>query len=249
LFGENTDQTWRDLAREDPYFAVLTTEGTRGAGEDPERKTAFMRTGEEFADLVFAVWPELQQIDRSRVVDFGCGVGRLLIPFARRFDEAVGVDVSDVMLAEARANAAAAGVNNLRLVADVAETGPADLVHSQIVLQHIPVARGLELIAGMWRQVRPGGVLAIQFPIAADLSTTGRIYKALTSAAPWLRPAINLLRGKPPNADRMQMNVYPLNDIVQMLHLNGGNRITLVGWPSDPWHQGVYLLARREREA
>ncbi len=44
------------------------------------------------------------------------------------------------------------------------EAPEADLVHSQIVLQHIPVETGLHLIAQMWGKVRVGGFLAINFP-------------------------------------------------------------------------------------
>src|SRR5215475_1922773 len=35
----------------------------------------------------------------GRLIDLGCGTGRLLVPFARRGFECVGVDLSDAMLA------------------------------------------------------------------------------------------------------------------------------------------------------
>lgn len=246
-FIEDTDQTWRDLAREDPYFAVLTLDTARGAAKDPARKAAFMQTGEEFVALVFAEWPELQATPRGTAVDFGCGVGRLLLPLARRFEKAIGVDVSDDMLAEARANAAEASLANLDFVKRIGDAPEADFVHSQIVLQHIPVNRGLALIASMWSRVNPGGLLAIQFPIAASLSIKGRLYKSIVQFAPWMRFVVNLLTGKRLSANRMQMNVYSLNDIVRLLHASGANQIGIVDWPSDPWHHGVYLLARRAR--
>ena len=46
----------------------------------------------------------------GRLIDLGCGTGRLLIPFARRGFECVGVDLSDAMLAIARHKAERSGV-------------------------------------------------------------------------------------------------------------------------------------------
>jgi SAM-dependent methyltransferase len=46
----------------------------------------------------------------GHVLDLGCGTGRLCLHFARRGFECVGVDLSHEMLAKARENALAAGV-------------------------------------------------------------------------------------------------------------------------------------------
>lgn len=46
----------------------------------------------------------------GRLLDLGCGTGRLAIHFARKGYDCVGVDLSEEMLARAAANAAAAGV-------------------------------------------------------------------------------------------------------------------------------------------
>jgi SAM-dependent methyltransferase len=46
----------------------------------------------------------------GRLLDLGCGTGRLLIPFARRGYWVLGVDLSEEMLKVARAKAAAEGV-------------------------------------------------------------------------------------------------------------------------------------------
>lgn len=46
----------------------------------------------------------------GRLIDLGCGTGRLCVHFARKGFDCVGVDLSEEMLAQARANADAAGV-------------------------------------------------------------------------------------------------------------------------------------------
>jgi SAM-dependent methyltransferase len=57
----------------------------------------------------------------GRLVDLGCGTGRLLVPFARRGYEVLGVDLSAEMLAVAREKAAAAGVRVGLVRANLAE--------------------------------------------------------------------------------------------------------------------------------
>jgi SAM-dependent methyltransferase len=46
----------------------------------------------------------------GRLIDLGCGTGRLLVPFARRGFECVGVDLSDAMLTIAREKMERAGL-------------------------------------------------------------------------------------------------------------------------------------------
>jgi hypothetical protein len=69
------------------------------------------------------------------------------------------------MLAEAKANCDAFGVGNieLRLVDDTLHSVDEqfDLVHSFIVLQHIPPARGLETLRRLLSKIAPGGCAAI----------------------------------------------------------------------------------------
>lgn len=93
--------------------------------------------------------------------------------------------------------------------------------------------------------MRVGGFLAIQFPVAADLCRATRAYESSLGHAPWIAPVLSLARGKPHDADRMQMNVYPLNRIVRLFQTSGANRIVIISWPSNPWHPGVFLLVQR----
>src|SRR5438128_624013 len=47
----------------------------------------------------------------GRLVDLGCGTGRLCLHFAAKGYDCVGVDLSEEMLAKARANVQTAGIN------------------------------------------------------------------------------------------------------------------------------------------
>jgi SAM-dependent methyltransferase len=57
----------------------------------------------------------------GRLIDLGCGTGRLLVASARRGCRVLGVDLSAAMLAEAAAKASAAGVSVRLLRANLAE--------------------------------------------------------------------------------------------------------------------------------
>ena len=70
------------------------------------------------ADLAFV---EKHCPPSGRLLDLGCGTGRLLIPFARRGHFVLGVDLSAEMLKVARAKAEAAGVSVPLLRANLTE--------------------------------------------------------------------------------------------------------------------------------
>src|SRR5690606_14862945 len=136
----------------DPYFGVLTHDRYRSSRITADDYLAFFESGRGHVEAVLASCRRHfgESFQPQRVLDFGCGVGRVLLPFSEVCDEVVGVDVSESMLAEARRNCARFGVTNATLVrADdtlSAIDGKFDLIHSTIVFQHIESERGLDLI-------------------------------------------------------------------------------------------------------
>lgn len=163
-----TDQDWRDWGRQDPYFAVITDERFRADRLDEQARAEFFASGEQHVQHVMREARNMVGGDfrPARALDFGCGVGRVAIPLCSQADEVVGVDVSPDMLEEATRNAARQGVSNLKLLPSddqlSAVSGQFQLVHSAIVLQHIPPVRGRELFALLLERIAPGGVGAFQ---------------------------------------------------------------------------------------
>jgi len=168
----DTDKDWMHIAEQDPFWGVLSQGRFRKDKMSKARFAEFMATGDKFVgDILGVVRKHLDpDIRFKRVLDFGCGVGRLLIPLARHSDEAVGVDVAPAMLELCRKNAREAGVTNITLVQGSDDlkgvAGEFDLVNSYIVLQHIPPDRGLRLLRLLLERLRIGGVASIQVTYA-----------------------------------------------------------------------------------
>jgi SAM-dependent methyltransferase len=164
----DTDVEWEKWGARDPYYGVLTHDRFRSERMTADAYRDFFETGRGHVREVLASCRRYfgTGFEPRRVLDFGCGVGRLLIPFSEVSSSVVGVDISDSMLAEARRNCARFGVTNAEFVRSDDELsavkGRFDLVHSAIVLQHIESAeRGLDIIARMVSLILPGGVAAI----------------------------------------------------------------------------------------
>lgn len=118
----------------------------------------------------------------ERALDFGCGAGRLTIALADRVGSAVGVDISEPMLAKARELDTVGRCDFVRNDReDLAQFDDTsfDVVMSSLVLQHLPpnLARGY--LAELVRVLRPGGALIVQLVTAPDRSLRGMAVRLL----------------------------------------------------------------------
>lgn len=230
MFGTGEDPHWETWAKRDPYYAVLSAEEFRRGSIDADARNKFFDSGERHVQQVLErIAARGWQAGRTAALDYGCGVGRLVMPFARHFERVVGVDVSSSMLAEARRNCEQGGVPNVQLIPVSqfnSELGQFDLVHSCLVLQHIPVPAGLEIISRLASLLKVGGVGALQFPLDCRGDLLRRATFAIRAR---IRPAhalLNWMRGRPAADPPMLMNSYPLNRVYHLLHEAGVREIT-----------------------
>jgi SAM-dependent methyltransferase len=181
---------WDERAREDAFHFVDNREPYRHADEG-----RFWREGERDLDtllgsLGLAVEPG------DRVLDVGCGIGRLTRVLASRAAHVTALDVSPEMLALAQEHNADLGtvewvLGDGETLAGI-EDASLDAVVSHVVLQHIPSAKvQLGYVAEFGRVLRPGGWAA--FGLSTDPhvheprpQTTGRrgFFKALVGQQP-----------------------------------------------------------------
>jgi ubiquinone/menaquinone biosynthesis C-methylase UbiE len=133
------------------------------------------REGYERLRLLARVrWPETARLfadvgvgPGQTCLDLGCGGGAVTMELARLVGpsgRAVGIDMDDVKLELARADAAEAGLSNVEFRrADVGEwndTEAYDVVYARFLLEHVPGP--LDLLRRMWAAVKPGGALAVE---------------------------------------------------------------------------------------
>jgi SAM-dependent methyltransferase len=222
MISDDSDVSWEQIGRENPYFGVLTDPRFRGRALEGDLKAAFLQTGEDHVEWLIASigrhFARPAQTDAA--LDFGCGVGRLVVPLAKRFKQVVGVDVSGSMLAEAEKNIVESGLSNVQFVKSDDRLGgidgPFDLIHSVITFQHIPGERGEVILRHLLERLRAGGVIALQFYVFRPVSKARRW---LTRARGLFRPlhwGVNVAQGKRWDEPLMQHNIYDMGRVLQL---------------------------------
>ncbi len=249
--SSNTDRTWECYGDQNPYYGVLTDPKYLADRITDENRAAFFVTGDEHVEHVLDLISRTMGPDFAlhSVLDFGCGVGRLTIPFAQHANVVVGVDISASMLAEARANAAHLQRANVDFFESDDElslaTGRYSLVHSYVVLQHIPLARGMGLVEQLVDRVEPGGVGALHVTYASRRSRASRTFRQVRLLFPPLHWAVNISRGRPWKTPMMQMNLYDLGAVVEVLQARGDAVAIHAELTEHSGFLGAFILFRR----
>ncbi len=216
VFNFDTDRNWEKFGKNDPYYGVLTDDKYRKSKLTNESKEDFFTSGYEYIDLVLKKIKENIDSDYSvrKALDFGCGVGRLVIPLSEVAETVTGVDISESMLHEARKNCDDRAISNIDLVksddALSSVKGKFDLIHSFIVFQHIPVKRGERIFENLIEKMEDGGVGVVHFTYAKNSKIKNLIY-FIKGYLPFAGNIINVIRGRGIREPQMQMNNYDLN--------------------------------------
>ena len=155
---------WDDRAHQDARWFINTLRFQQTEEE-------FDRTGVVEVDRLvlsdLGLLTQYRDPKSLRLLEIGCGMGRMTKHLAKVFGEVVGTDVSGEIIRQA--NERLAGIDNIRLY----ETNGIDfaflpdksfdLILSAYVFQHVPSA---EVIASnlreAWRLLKPGGVFKFQ---------------------------------------------------------------------------------------
>jgi len=227
----DTDEAWQQWGRKDPYYGVASVPQFR---QDAlaDNLDAFFAEGKDYVDSRLALAERLfGPLSMGTALDFGSGVGRLALPLAGRFGAVTGLDISEDMNNECRANAERRGIGNLSLAQSddrlSAVSGPFDFVNSYVVLQHIPVARGMALIERLLQLVGPGGVANLQVTVdRGDTALQALSYWAQRKV-PGFHAMLNMARGRRFGDPPVQMNEYSLPAVIQLFHRQGFGEVTL----------------------
>lgn len=164
---ERHRQEWEDLAQRDPLWAILSYRRHKFGRWDPEE---FLATGTRQVGSLLERCRALGCPQRQeRVLDFGCGVGRLAPALSEVFDAYVGMDISERMVARALALHPSRPGCTFVVESDERLSRWADrsfdLVYSLHVLQHLDSASSiLAYLASLLRVLRDGGLWVVQLP-------------------------------------------------------------------------------------
>jgi SAM-dependent methyltransferase len=243
-------RAWEALARTDPYFAVLTDEKFKAENFTDEARDVFWTSGRNYFQSIADLLADHFGLDLRprRALDFGCGVGRLLIPIAQVSGTALGVDASPTMLELARSNCACRGLTNVSFDASIPSSTSFDFINSSLVLQHIPRPIGFRLLDRLVSALQPGG--AIAFDVLCKRSDTMpglALARWLRATIPPVNWAVNLACGRAAGTPYMQMNPYPISRVLAHLEA-AGCRDPLVQVTTLEGFETAHILAVKSKE-
>jgi ubiquinone/menaquinone biosynthesis C-methylase UbiE len=244
-FAEDPQQSWRRWGERDPYYAVLLDPRHRRAVLDQAALAALYDSGERYVAWLEAEFDRIAP-DRPRrsALDFGCGVGRITLALARRYQDVVGVDIAPGMLREAQREASARGIANVRFVEPLPDHR-CDAICAYSVLQHMGQAQAETALRQLAGLLAPGGVGIAHILVADRRSALRRFYSAIERRFGLVRWPLNLLRSRPLLDPAVQMNVHSLARLSALLHSQGLRTQVVDALGSAVGFVGVEILFHR----
>lgn len=219
-----SDKHWEKFGADDPYYWVTTLDKYRGNIDKSKVIKEFFDEGENYINNVIEIVK--QRLDTNfnpeSFLDFGCGVGRVLVPIAKKCSFAYGIDISSTMLERAQYHANKEKLSNITLLQNMNtlqdNSIKFDFIHSNYVFQHIRINQGIKLFKKLLSLLSKNGVAVLQFTYANELSQISRVKDWFKLHVPGALPLMNIIKGNKANAPMMEMYNYPLNEVVQILH-------------------------------
>ena len=224
----NTDsgkELWSRIGSDEAYFGVVTLDEFQAGKLDANARSKFFESGEEHLS---SIWPQLEKLNGGpltprRSLDYGCGVGRVLLPLANRSHSSVGIDISESMLEECRRNLVAEDIGSVTLI-EAGEfmamgAGAYDLVHSFIVMQHIEPKIGLSIIRKLVDGLEPKGFGVIHATYRDRSGSMVKMRNRIYRTFPGLHRAVSGMLGR--SGHFMPMYEYDRAAITQILEAAG----------------------------
>jgi len=181
---------WDQKARENPMYYISSYRPY-----DQQDQDEFWSWGEKLTER-YLEESGIAFTGEERVLEIGCGIGRMTRALGKRFREVVAIDVSDEMVRQAGEHLAEMPNVTVRLGTGVDLAGlddnAFDFVFSYLVFQHIPEAEVTRLyLAEAARVLRPGGWF--HFQVNGEAERRG-MRGALHTVRGWARRSAAHLR-------------------------------------------------------
>jgi SAM-dependent methyltransferase len=216
------DRRWEAFAAREPYFAVFTDPRLRSASRTPHNEREFFDSGELLVDsLFYTIKRKLaSDFNPELILEYGCGPGRLAIPFARRVGSVTAVDRSPAMIEVAKREAAKQTVVNIafKSASDFfTEPRKFDLVNCSHVFQRLRPAAGLALFRTLLDCIGSGGVGAFHFLYRDSASPLVTGTRRIRERMHTINGIANLARGKTFGEPFIPSHTYDLDDVFRIL--------------------------------
>lgn len=218
----SSDREWKKFGDKNPYFGVFTNKRFYKRNLSKSLKKQFFETG---ADHIEVLFQKIKKYYNKKLfdqgLDFGCGVGRVLIPLSKKCKHVLGLDISQGMLKEATKNINRCKIHNasVQLSSDFSKNKRQfDFIHSFIVFQHIHPKQGLPLFDNLLKKLKNGGIACIHLIISQ--SKAARLVSFLKQKIPFAAKIANLLKGRKISDPVLQMYRYDICDIKTILGKN-----------------------------
>jgi SAM-dependent methyltransferase len=171
LIKERIRNAWTHLGAARPYFSVLAHKDFLPDSLDAKGVERFYASGirEAAANVATLKKFGMTKLESKTCVEYGCGLGRVTLGFAKSFKVVHAYDISANHLALAEKRAASSGVKNVefhlcspdRIIENLATC---DFFYSNIVFQHNPPPVIRALIEASLKSLREGGIAIFQVP-------------------------------------------------------------------------------------
>lgn len=217
------DPRWEAFAAREPYFAILTAPKFFRAQLTPDSEREFFETGDSLVDYMFRLIEQRLAPDfaPTSILEYGCGVGRLAIPLAkraaRRGGTVVAVDRSPVMLSLARREAERRSIGNIIFSTPAefrAGNRTFDFACCYLVLQRMKEEQGLKVLDDVIARLAPGGIAVFSIPYRSTVRPTIRALRRVRELVPFVNSLINLLRGRRGADPFISSHTYDLSRLV-----------------------------------
>jgi SAM-dependent methyltransferase len=248
------DPPWEAFAAREPHFAVLTDPRFLRANLTPEHEHEFFASGEAVVSWMLGVIDAglSPQFAPMSTLEYGCGVGRLALPLARRPGSVTAVDRSPAMLDLAQREAERRGLGHIVFQTDAqlfAAPRAFDLVVCYHVLQRMPRSDGKALLRRLIDLVAPGGVGVFQWPYRSDDSPLVTVSRWAREQVPGANAVANRIRGKDAGDPFIPTHIYDLAEMLSELDLPGVRSTHVALEHLDHLDYAIVLAHKRERTA
>lgn len=247
---DKMQKQWEDLGKNEAYYAVLTYDRFKADNLSENVRDDFFKTGEEH---VRKVWEEIEtnfvsDFKPRRSLDFGCGVGRLVVSLSKRSDEVVGVDISKQMLEETESNCKSRGIENaayLQTQEFLNTKQKFDFIHSFIVFQHIKPKEGEEILKKMIDDLEEGGIGALHFTYLDHPNTFANLRFKIYRDIPFANTIKDILKGGK-TEPLIRIYSYDLDRIFAILQDNDCHK-TVVRF-TDHGLKGAFIIFQKSAD-